>query len=133
MDPGSSPGLQPVPSLHARFGRRPPKHTATSKWPFAPYSDLTQPTLKGLTMTRFSLLTLSATLACCAAAAQAGTRFTAADARITNGGTGFVGLTESAGMARQPVHVRWSADTSPILPAGEASTFVKGRPNVDPY
>jgi len=85
-------------------------------------------------MTRFSNLMLSATLACCAAAAQAGTSFTAADARITNGGTGFIGVTESAGMPSQPVHARWSAgDTSSILPAGEASTLVKGRPNVDPY
>jgi len=84
-------------------------------------------------MTRFSNLTLSATLACCAAAAQAGTAFNAADARITNGGTGFIGLTESTGMPAQPVHARWSADSSSILPAGEASTFVKGRPNEDPY
>ena len=84
-------------------------------------------------MTRFSTLMLSATLACCAAAAQAGTTFNAADARITNGGTGFIGLTESAGMPAQPVHVRWSADSGSILPSGEASTFVKGRPNEDPY
>jgi hypothetical protein len=84
-------------------------------------------------MTRFSNLMLSATLACCGAAAQAGKTITAADARITNGGTGFIGLTESAGMPRQPFHVRWAADTSPVVPAGEASTLVKGRPNVDPF
>jgi hypothetical protein len=84
-------------------------------------------------MTRFSSLMLSATLACCAAAAQAGTTSAPADARITNGGTGFIGLTESAGMPRQPFQVRWAADTSPIVPAGEASTLVKGRPNVDPF
>jgi hypothetical protein len=80
-------------------------------------------------MTRFSNLMLSATLACCAAAAQAGTGFTAAEARISNGGTGFIGVTESAGM---PLHARLSARDS-ILPAGEASTLVNGRPNVDPY
>jgi hypothetical protein len=37
-------------------------------------------------------------------------------------------------MPVQPVHARWSAaDGSSILRAGEASTFVKGRPNEDPY
>ena len=86
-------------------------------------------------MARFSNLMLSATLACCAAAAQAGSAIKSADLpAITNGGTGFIGVTESAGMPGQRYDVRWSAsDTSSIpLQAGEASTLVKGRPNVDP-
>jgi hypothetical protein len=47
--------------------------------------------------------------------------------RITNGGTGYIGLTESAG---QPRHMNSPARAS--LPAGEASTMVNGRPNQHP-
>lgn len=86
-------------------------------------------------MNRFPNLMLCATLACGAAAAQAGTSLKAADLpRITNGGTGFVGVTESAGMPRQPVRVQWTASSTSSVPtrAGEASTFVDGRPNLDP-
>lgn len=46
---------------------------------------------------------------------------------ITNGGTGYIGLTESAG---QPRTMR--ARPMATLPAGEATTMVGGRPNVDP-
>jgi hypothetical protein len=87
-------------------------------------------------MKRFSNFVLSATLGCCAAAAQAGTPIKAADLpQITNGGTGFIGVTESAGMPRQPVDWRSGANGMKFtpLPAGEASTFVNGQPNVDPY
>jgi hypothetical protein len=125
------PGMTAIPVIAGRFDKRPAKHTATSNSSPASYSDLSQLTLKGLTMTRFSNLMLSATLACCAASAQAGTTFSAADARITNGGTGFIGVTESAGRPAQ--HARWNADSSSILRGGEASTFVNGRPNEDPY
>jgi hypothetical protein len=86
-------------------------------------------------MKRFSNLILCATLACGTLAAQAGTTLQAADLpRIGNGGTGFIGVTESAGMPRQPVDVRWSATSSSAVPtrAGEASTFVEGRPNAQP-
>jgi hypothetical protein len=91
--------------------------------------------LKGLIMKRFSNLMLGATLACCAAAAQAATTLKAADLpRITNGGTGFIGVTESDGMPPQPVDVRLSASGTSAIPlrAGEATTIVKGQPNVDP-
>ena len=86
-------------------------------------------------MKRISHLMLSATLVCCAAAAQAATTLKAADVPyITNGGTGFIGVTESAGMKRQPVDLRASANGMKFtpLPAGEASTIVNGLPNVDP-
>jgi len=85
-------------------------------------------------MNRFSNLILCATLACCAAGAYAGTAVNAADARISNGGTGFIGVTESIGKPRQPVVVFWGASATSSIPlgAGEASTFVNGRPNEDP-
>lgn len=85
-------------------------------------------------MKRFSNLMLCATLACCAAAAQASTLKAADVPRITNGGTGFIGVTESAGMPAQPVAVRLGASGTSAIPvrAGEASTIVKGQPNVDP-
>jgi hypothetical protein len=91
--------------------------------------------LKGLIMKRSIHLMLSATLACCAAAAQAGTSLKAADLpRISNGGTGFIGVTESVGMKRPPADVQWSASGSSAIPlrAGEATTFVNGRPNDNP-
>lgn len=50
-------------------------------------------------------------------------------ARITNGGTGYIGLTASAGSPRQAVAM---ADTTMALPSGEASTMVQGRPNAHP-
>jgi hypothetical protein len=48
--------------------------------------------------------------------------------RITNGGTGFIGVTESANTGWRPA----SADRMAALPAGEASTWVNGRPNANP-
>lgn len=85
-------------------------------------------------MKRFPNLILCAALACGAAAAQAGTHVRAADLpRISNGGTGFIGVTDSAGMTQRPVTARWNAATSAIpLRAGEASTMVDGRPNANP-
>jgi hypothetical protein len=56
--------------------------------------------------------------------AQAGTM--ADEARITNGGTGFMGVTQSVGQPR-PMGRVYGA-----MPAGEASTMVNGQPNVDP-
>lgn len=86
-------------------------------------------------MKRLSNLMLCATLACGAAAAYAGTGVKATDVpRISNGGTGFIGVTESIGMPSQPVALRWSASGTSSIPvgAGEASTIVNGRPNEDP-
>lgn len=85
-------------------------------------------------MKRFPNLILCAALAGGAAAAQAGTHVRAADLpRITNGGTGFIGVTDSAGMPHRPVTAQWDAATSAIpLRAGEASTMVDGRPNANP-
>jgi len=86
-------------------------------------------------MKRSNHLLLSAVLACCAAAAQAGTSLKAADLpRISNGSTGFIGVTESVGMKRPPVDVQWSASGSSAIPlrAGEATTVVNGRPNENP-
>lgn len=86
-------------------------------------------------MKRFPNLILCATLACGAAAAHAGTQVRAADLpRISNGGTGFSGVTESVGMAaHRPVTAQWNANTTSIpLRAGEATTMVNGRPNANP-
>ena len=86
-------------------------------------------------MKRSTHLMLSASLACCAAAVQAGTTIKAADLpRISNGSTGFIGVTESVGMKRPPADVQWSASGSSAIPlrAGEATTFVHGRPNENP-
>jgi hypothetical protein len=55
--------------------------------------------------------------------------------RISNGGTGFIGVTESVGQPqRADMHGRWSHDGTSAIPtgAGEASTTVDGRPNIDP-
>lgn len=85
-------------------------------------------------MKRFSNLILCAALACGAVAAQAGTHVRAADLpRISNGGTGFIGVTDPAGMPHRPVTAQWNAGTTSIpLRAGEASTMVDGRPNANP-
>ncbi len=47
--------------------------------------------------------------------------------RITNGGTGFIGVTESYGQPGTVV-----AGSRMGMPAGEASTWVNGRPNQNP-
>lgn len=55
--------------------------------------------------------------------------------RITNGGTGFIGLTESAGTDWRPgmATERTATRTSGVpVAAGEASTTVNGQPNRDP-
>ena len=56
--------------------------------------------------------------------------------RISNGGTGFVGVTQSAGQARTMDQRMWTASNqwssrTPIA-AGEASTSVNGQPNGNP-
>lgn len=76
--------------------------------------------------------TNSAKLILCAlgafAALGANAMGTAADSgRITNGGTGFIGVTESYGQPKAMV-----AQSQMRLPSGEASTFVNGRPNANP-
>jgi len=63
--------------------------------------------------------------ACAALGAQAA--MPADTGRITNGGTGFIGVTESYG---QPATVAVGSRTG--MPAGEASTWVNGRPNQNP-
>ncbi|MEO5672412.1 MAG: hypothetical protein ABIR26_17125 [Ramlibacter sp.] len=63
-----------------------------------------------------------------AMAASAGTAMNGDDtSRITNGGTGYIGLTQSAGQPR-PMPMKFVA----ALPSGEASTLVGGRPNTNP-
>lgn len=73
---------------------------------------------------------LSAVAACAALSAHAGGMNTADSTRITNGGTGFIGVTESYGQPK----AQWStADARGITSrAGEATTFVNGRPNQNP-
>jgi hypothetical protein len=66
--------------------------------------------------------------------AQAAMPVNAADLpRISNGGTGFIGVTESAGMAQdsRSAYVRPAAGGNTWVPAqaGEASTMVNGVPN----
>lgn len=70
-------------------------------------------------------------------AATAGTAMNGDDtSRITNGGTGFIGVTESVGQPRTMNTRMWTASNqwtsrTPIG-AGEASTFVNGQPNQNP-
>jgi hypothetical protein len=55
---------------------------------------------------------------------------------ITNGGTGYIGLTESAGQPRamQSRTKAFAANSTMSFPsaAGEATTMVNGRPNANP-
>jgi hypothetical protein len=66
-------------------------------------------------------------LGACAALGASAAGMGADNARITNGGTGFIGVTESYG---QPGTV--AAGSRRGMPAGEASTWVNGRPNENP-
>lgn len=80
-------------------------------------------------------LILSAAATLLALSAGANAAVNAVDVpRISNGGTGYIGLTDSASQARpMPMVARWNAgaaDTSGVpLRAGEASTLVNGQPN----
>ena len=69
-------------------------------------------------------------------AAQAASPLRAADVpRIPEGGTGFIGVTDSAGTAWRPDQrlAGTAAVTSGVpVGAGEASTWVRGQPNRDP-
>lgn len=51
---------------------------------------------------------------------------------MTNGGTGYIGLTASAGTPREAFQADRSHVQRVPLRAGEASTMVNGRPNADP-
>ena len=74
--------------------------------------------------------TLPKLLVTCAAAflafgANAGSTASMTDgSRITNGGTGFIGVTQSAGQPRMAQHFA-------SMRAGEATTMVNGQPNVN--
>ena len=72
-----------------------------------------------------------------ALAANAGTAMNGDDtSRITNGGSGFIGVTQSVGQPRRVETAMWmpSAQSVERYPtrAGEASTMVNGRPNANP-
>jgi hypothetical protein len=71
-------------------------------------------------------LTLGTVALACGMTAQAGVRISDSD-RITNGGTGHIGITQSIG---QPMPAPMARMTS--VPAGEATTLVDGQPNVNP-
>jgi hypothetical protein len=58
--------------------------------------------------------------------AHAGVRIADSD-RITNGGTGHIGLTQSVGQPMPAPMARMA-----FVPAGEATTLVNGQPNVNP-
>jgi len=75
-------------------------------------------------------LILSAAAACFSIGVHAAMPVNAADLpRISNGGTGFIGLTDSAGTQRQAyMHSRTTTSSVPNQ-AGEASTMVNGVPN----
>lgn len=87
-------------------------------------------------MTAYSKLLISSAAVCLAVAANAGTAMNAPEARITNGGTGFIGVMQSADQPRNTNARVWmlSAESISRIPssAGEASTMVNGRPNQDP-
>jgi hypothetical protein len=83
---------------------------------------------------RLSLLAAAMLAATCSLAAHAGVN--AVDVpRITNGGTGYHGLTGSAGMPAeryQPMRSTGPVTAGYATRAGEASTLVDGRPNASP-
>lgn len=86
-------------------------------------------------METFHRLMLCGVAAAFVSAAQAAPPRAADLPRITNGGTGYIGLTESAGTARRPaMPAERSAmrDSGVPIAAGEASTTVNGQPNRDP-
>jgi hypothetical protein len=81
-------------------------------------------------MIQLKPLILAAALGCTALGAQAAMPVNAADLpRISNGGTGFIGLTESAGAQRRAYQPMRGATNSIPAQAGEASTMVGGVPN----
>jgi hypothetical protein len=100
--------IQPVPSLRIE---------ATTNQPRSDFMNATRTTIFGL--------------ACACAAfgfnAQAASG-ASDDWHMTNGGTGFVGVTQSAG---QPRH-KMMMDKSAYMRSGEASTMMNGQPNVNP-
>lgn len=67
-------------------------------------------------------------LGACAALGANATGMGADSARITNGGTGFIGVTQSY-ESRQAYAVE---GRQARLPAGEATTMINGRPNQNP-
>jgi len=86
-------------------------------------------------MRPFHRLMLCAAATAFVSAAQAAPPRAADLPRINEGSTGFIGLTDSAGTARQPTMPaeRSAMRTSGIpIAAGEASTTVNGQPNRDP-
>ena len=88
-------------------------------------------------MNTFSKFLIISGALCLGAAANAGTTTSASDAsHITNGSTGYIGLTQSAGEPRSSYTRMWVASSQGVsgIPtgAGEASTMVGGRPNLDP-
>lgn len=88
-------------------------------------------------MKSFSTLLIGSGILCLSVAAGAGTAVHASQSvPITNGGTGYIGLTESAGQPRVAAASTWVASRDAVsrIPnrAGEASTMVNGRPNQDP-
>jgi hypothetical protein len=87
------------------------------------------------TATRLLLATSTLFLA---AAANAAPAAPGQDAyHQTNGGTGYIGLTESAGQPRaMNAKKEWTASSQMAnrtpMAAGEATTMVNGQPNVNP-
>jgi hypothetical protein len=81
-----------------------------------------------------SRFTLCAAAVLVASTAQATTIRAADLPRISNGGTGYIGLTESAGTGWRPEPAARTMAMSSSIPvsAGEASTMVNGQPNRDP-
>jgi hypothetical protein len=77
-------------------------------------------------MNTTSRLLITCATAFVALSANAGSAASMTDgSRITNGGTGFIGVTQSAGQPRM-------AQRFASMPAGEATTMVNGQPNANP-
>jgi hypothetical protein len=77
-------------------------------------------------MKTISCLLISCATAFVAVSANAGSAASMTDgSHITNGGTGFIGVTQSAGQPRM-------AQRFAAMPAGEATTMVNGQPNANP-
>lgn len=82
-------------------------------------------------MNSFSKLLLGASFATLAIASHAASVQAVDIPRISNGGTGFIGVTQSAGMPEVRTYADRTVQRYSSM-SGEATTMVNGQPNVNP-
>ena len=82
-------------------------------------------------MNHFSKLLLGASFATLAIASQAASVRAVDVPRISNGGTGFIGVTQSAAAPEVMTYADRTVQRVSSM-SGEATTMVNGQPNVNP-